>query len=392
MLTFSAFTGINNVLPEHRLSSGALVTALNVDVGVTGELRRRSGYSQVLGTCHKNLWQAEGFMLATVDGNDLSSFTTPAGARTVVSASLGPDRVWYVNLPDGRTAFSNGLICGLTAGAAATKWGVPAPSGVGAAAQIAGQLAAGDYRYLLTHVRTADGLEGAPKHSGIVTLGASSGISLTGLPALAGHTTNVYITGQNGGEAYLAGNTAGSTFSFSGASSSLVIPCRTEFLSPAPAGRCLAFWRGRTLVAVGPVLYASLPGRWEHFDIRRDFKTFSSDITAVVPVQDGIYVGTETELAFLGGDRFDALVFSVAETGPVVLGSGIQVPGGRVKLGDGVGNGDAMICIVGGSIVAGFRGGQTQGLTENVYETAAIEVCAVFREYRGTPQYLAIPQ
>lgn len=392
MLTFKAFSGINNVQPEHRLKKSELRAALNVDIGISGELRRRSGYSSVLGTCHKNLWQARGFMLATVDGNDLSSFTTPAGARTVVSAALGPARVWYVNLPDGRTAFSNGSICGLTAGAAATKWGVPTPSSVGAAAAIAGQLAAGDYRYLITHVRTAGGLEGAPKHSGVVTLGANSGLSLTGLPVLAGHTVNIYITGTNGGEAYLAGSTAGSTFSFAGSAASLVIPCRTEFLSPAPAGRCLAFWRGRVLVAVGPVLYASLPGRWEHFDLRRDFKQLPTDITAVVPVHDGLYVGTTSELLFLSGEAFDELTYTAVAPGAVVLGSGIAVPGDRVKKGDDTGAGDAALFIAGGSLVAGFKNGEVEHLTENVYATAATEVSAVFRETNGVPQYIALPQ
>ena len=40
MLTFDNFTGINNVLPTERLKPTELTTALNVDIGLTGEINR----------------------------------------------------------------------------------------------------------------------------------------------------------------------------------------------------------------------------------------------------------------------------------------------------------------------------------------------------------------
>ena len=43
MLTFKSFTGINNVLPEHRMGSGDMLQASNVDIGSTGEIARRAG-------------------------------------------------------------------------------------------------------------------------------------------------------------------------------------------------------------------------------------------------------------------------------------------------------------------------------------------------------------
>ncbi|MEY2653680.1 MAG: hypothetical protein RLZZ524_708, partial [Pseudomonadota bacterium] len=253
-MLIKGFLGINNVQLPHRLKPEALTAATNVDIGLTGNVHRRAGYSVVSATCHKNLWQADGFKLATVAGNDLQAIAAD-NTHTTVAESVGTSRVWYCNWPDGRTAYSNGALCGVASSSSATKWGVPIPASLGAAASVAGSLMAGEYRYALSHVRTSDGLEGGVRFSAPLAL--TGGLALVGLPTLAGHTTNVYLTSHDGSQLYLAGNTALSSFAFTSGNEALVVPCRTEFLSPAPAGRCLAFWRGRALVAVGSILYAS---------------------------------------------------------------------------------------------------------------------------------------
>lgn len=389
MLTFDKFLGINNVLPSHRLKSEELRRAMNVDIGLSGELKRRSGYTQTDAACHESLWQADGFLLAIDDG-DLVAIT-PAGVRTTVYLSLGATRVWYVNLPDGRTAFSNGLICGITDGTTTTDWGVLTPASLGAFTDVAGSLDPGDYKYQITYVRTVDGREGAPLVAEPVTI-ASGGVLLTGLPELTGHSINVYISGANGDEAFYAGNTTNAAFTFNGANTSLVLPCRTDDTDPAPAGKLLAFFRGRALTAVGPVLYASRTNMWETFDFRRDFKQFAKNITLVVPVDDGLYVGTENELAFLGGTEFDKLAYTRVIEGDTVLGSGVAVRGELIKQREGVGEGSAMVCIADGVIVAGFNGGQVVRMTEGRYRTNASEVSATFRMVDNIPQYIAIPQ
>jgi hypothetical protein len=389
MLTFEKFTGINNVVPSHRLKQNELTTCTDIDIGLTGELKRRNGYSESVATCHKNLWQADGFMLATVAGNDLRAFV--GASYTTVSASLGPDRVWYCNLPDGRTTFSNGSINGITGGGAAVGWGVQIPGSLGAIADVAGSLFPGDYQYQLTYRRTADGLESGPLYSGPTAI-AAGGIALSGLPTLAGHTINVYITGANGGVASYAGNTATSSFTFTGANDELVLPCRTENLHPAPVGTVTAFWRGRVLVAVGSVLWASMAGRWQHFNLRRDFKQFSAPITLIQPVDGGIFVGTEEELCFLAGTEFDKLSYTQKVKGRTVLGSGAAVRGELIKQGEGAGMGSAMVCIADKVITAGFSDGQIVRMTEGRYTTDVTEVSATFRMVDRIPQYIAIPQ
>jgi hypothetical protein len=395
MLTFSKFSGINNVLPaeqlvpEQRTGITPLSVATNIDIGFAGELHRRAGYSQLSVLCHENVHQAEGFILTTVVG-DLTAIW-PNDTRVVLYPSLSGTRVWYCNLPDGRTTFSNGLICGITDGLTITGWGVPVPPSIGALTSISGALFPGEYQYQLTYVRISDGLEGGPQYSNPTPV-PDGGVFLSGLPVLDGYRINVYLTSHDGGDAYLAGATTNGLFSYIGKNDALTLPCRTEHLQPAPVGTVAAFWRGRALTAVGPVLYASRTNQYELFDPRRDFKQFSAPITLIQPVDDGLYVGTETELAFLAGTEFDKLRYvQVADTS-VVLGSGVAVRGELVKVGQSVGQGSAMLCIAGGTLVAGFSGGNISRMTEGSYKTAATSVAATFRQTSNGPQYVAIPQ
>lgn len=391
MLTFEKFTGINNVLPARRLAASDLAKAVNVDIGLTGEISRRAGFTEVSDACHKNLWQAGGFMLATVS-SDLTAIHQDS-ARTAVLPELGPDRVWYCNLPDGRTTFSNGLINGITDGLTATGWGVPVPASIGELIAIAGELFPGDYQYQITYVRLSDGLEGGPAYSNPISV-PDGGIFLSGLPVLASYRINVYLTGPNGDEAFFAGSTPNGVFSYIGKNDALTLPCRTGDLAPAPVGTVTAFWRGRALVAQGHVLWASRTNQVESFDMRRDFKQFSAPITLIQPVEGGIFIGTEKELAFLAGVEFDKLVYQQAVSGPVVLGSGVTAPGELVQRGEATGQGRAMICLADRCLVAGFSDGGISRMTEGRYvvDAGIAEVSASFRKVNGIPQYIAIPQ
>ncbi|MEG0922631.1 MAG: hypothetical protein RSG22_14645 [Comamonas sp.] len=388
MLTFKSFTGINNVQPGHRLSASDLLAAENVDIGLTGEITRRAGLALVDERCHKNLHQGTGFMLATV-GAELTAIH-PDGARHVIHPAMGPERVWYGDLPDGRVTYSNGLIHGVTDGLSGAERSVPAPQGLGAPDVGFGQLHPGNYRYHLSYVRLADHLEGPVISSAPIAI-AQGGLHLDALPQLDGYAINVYLSGKDGEGAYLAGTTTAGSYEYTGNNAALVLACRTLDAQAFPVGTITAFWRGRVLVAQGNVLWASRPNA-PHLSDWRDFKQLAGKITTIEPVDDGVYVGTEQDLIFLGGTTWDALVHQPTKRGPVVLGSGVAVRGDRIKLGDGVGAGVAMLCIAGGEIVAGFNQGQTTSLTANRYKTDVQEVCATFREVDGIPQYLAVPQ
>ena len=92
MLTFDKFTGINNVEPAYRLGKTDLAAALDVEVGLTRELRRRDGYTVASEQCHKNLHQADGFMLATSGGQLVR---TDGDTLEVLHPSLGNERLSF---------------------------------------------------------------------------------------------------------------------------------------------------------------------------------------------------------------------------------------------------------------------------------------------------------
>lgn len=387
MLTFEKFTGINNVLPRERLAETELLEAVNVDIGLSGEISRRDGFTLIAEGCFKNLWQAEGFMLATQNGQLVA--VDEEGATALLHPSTGDSRVWYCNLPDGRTVWSNGLQSGTTDGTTWRPLGIPLPESLGIPAAVGGELAPGAYRWGLSYVREEDGLEGGVVWSEPAEF-PEGGVLLTGLPQRDGYAINVYLA--NGAEGYLAGVAPGASFSYLGKNSALVLPSRNDLGSPPPAGRLLSFWRGRLLMADGPLLLASRAGQWELFDFSKDFKQLGSDITLIQPVDDGIYVGTTSELAFLSGVEFSSLAYRQVLSGSVVLGSGVSVMGKHIGLGSGgAASGSAMIGIANGGIVAGLNGGQVIQMTDDRYRTEVQEVVSVFREHRGIPQYIAVP-
>lgn len=387
-MKFTKYSGINNVLASERLDGKALTAARNIDFDLTGAAWRRQGYTLSSPSCHRNLWQGRGFLLATTDGDGLVA--VQGVTRTVVHPTLGPERVWYTNLPTGATVFSNGLVAGMTSGGPAEDLGVKPPQGSGAFMSIPGALFPGKYQWHLTHTRTSDGLESGTTFGGSADV-SEGGLLLTGLPAREGHTTNVYLTGADGDMPLFAGVAAGPAFSFVGQNSAPTLPCRTAQLVPLPVGTLSGFWRGRVLMAAGRFLAASRPNQYGLHDPRRDVKQFSAPITMIQPVAGGIFVGTEAELAFLRGPDFDSLTYTLITEGRVALGSGVRVPGQKLRKGDGVADGDAMLCIAAGSIVAGFEDGSTDFITDGRYHTDVQEVHATYREVRGVPQYVAVP-
>ena len=145
-----------------------------------------------------------------------------------------------------------------------------------------GALHPGQYRYHLTHVRLADRLEGPAISSAPIAI-EHGGLRLDGLPQRDGHETHVYLSGQDGEGAYLAGVAAGTSFEYTGNNAALVLPCRTLGAQPFPVGTITAFWRSRVLVAQGNVLWASRPNA-PHLSDWKDFKPFGTAITAVQPV------------------------------------------------------------------------------------------------------------
>ena len=377
-MKLTQFSGINNVSPPERHAAGELALAYNVDIDATKALVTRRGRTLRHADCAHSLYEAP-FGLIGVVGNDLVRFAADGTVAATIYFALGPNRVWFAPVPGGRVAFSNGLIHGLSAGAAATEWGVAAPL------LPAGAVVVGETPYWLTMLRLADGMESEPLYCGPTLIGAT----MRGLPERDGFSVNVYYA-LHGEVGFYAGTAASEQFTFTGQNDDLVLPCQTEHMRPPPVGRCLSAWGARTLIAVGSVLYATSPYQFEQVDMRRDFLQLDHEITFVHGVNAGIWVGTTHALLFLRGPSFDQVGHEIVRSGPVVLGSGTPAdftlfaadarPDGAL---------DGAMCISDGEVVACGSTGAARVFAAGRYRTAFTEVVATTRVRDGVLQYLA---
>lgn len=372
----SEFRGINNVVDSTRLKTGEMIAATDVDIGETANLLSRRGRVQLQSGAAHSPYEAPFGTLVVIDNNLMLLDAAGATVRMVYD-TLGYTRVWYATLPDGRVAFSNGLIQGLTTATETTEWGTPAPADPG-------EGISGATPYQITYVRTSDGREGPPVYGPPI----DTTQAIIGLPQRDGFSINVYFA-PYGGAMFLAGSTATDTFQHGGAA--LGPQFVGTGLAPPPVGTQMAVWGARVLLAEGRTLWATRPLQPELCDLTRDFIQFEGDITLVYGTGEGIFVGTTRALYFLKGEVFSELRMEGIVVAPVVLGSLVEFPlsylaeDARPK--DGA---DGALCIVDGYVYL-LHGGGASALTAQKYRTTATEVFSTVRLRDGVMQYLAAP-
>jgi hypothetical protein len=386
MKPIEKFIGINNIAAPERHEPGELQAALDVDIDSTGALVSRRGRAPLTGgdgeaSC---VWQAPNGLLMLLDGY-VQSLPLAGGSPVKLSPNLGcDDRVWFVKQPDGRIAWSNGLINGLIAAdlQSAAPWGIAPPT-------IAGDAAAGETPYWLTWVRLSDGLQSAPMYCGPTTIGQPH----TGLEVRAGFATAVWYA-VDGLTGFYAGLTTTDEFTFTDPTDRLVTPCHTEHRLPPPPGICLSDWSARTLMAVGNVLIATTAYQREQYDPRRDFIQFPDPITWLFGVDDGIWVGTTTQLMFMRGETLDTLKNDNVVPAPVVLGSGTPTTDLSLLPADARPDGALIgaFCVCGNEIMVCGNSGHAQPLAPGRYKVPTMTSCwATTRVRDGVLQYLVSP-
>ena len=370
------FRGINNVSESTALKPGEFSAATNVIIGTSGKLSTRPARTLVATGTAASPRRWLGQVIALLD-SDLVAMSEAGAVQRVVYPSLGYTRVWYAQLPDGRLAFSNGLINGLVSpGGVAVAWGVPTPVDAGFGV-------AGGTRYHVTYVRSSDGLEGPPTYSTDLIDPATS---IVGLPQLAGHTINVYFA-PYGEAAFYAGSTPSDTFLKP--AGELGAQFIGSGLGAPSVGTQLTVWRSRVLIADGSVLWATKPLQPELCDLTQDFVQMPAPITLLYGADNGIFVGTTQATYFLTGDTFGQLALRMIAPGPATLGSIVEIdasglsdkvrPEGVLRVG---------VCIINGSICM-LAGGSVVPLTSSAYRRTMTEVYATARLYGGHLQYLA---
>lgn len=371
------FLGLNNVADRTRLRPGEFFAATDVDVGPRAKLYPRASRRSVAAGRAHSPYVCELGVFAVVDF-DLVLMNEAGAVQRVVYPSLGHTRVWYARVPDGRVAFSNGLIHGLASATSTDLWGVPEPADAGACV-------AGDTPYEVTYVRSSDGLEGAPVYGGLT----DPREAIVNLPVLAGHTINVYFA-PYGDQMFLAGNTATDTF-YPPANAGRGPQSLERGVGAPRPGTQLAWWRTRMLSVQGNVVWATRPLQFERCDYRQDFFQVADPVTLLYPTPSGVFVGTAKGLDYLSGERLDALTARRVSDLPVTLGSLAETRADLLNEDARPPADRCALCLVGGSVAVLADAGFFRHLTAERYRRDFTEVYATAREAHGGVQYAVFP-
>lgn len=381
--------GVDQVSAETRLSPGTARRIVNLDVHqgavsaygqVTGgRLSRRSQVKQAIaGLRTHSLWAGDltACYVAAGDLNQIGPNLTPSLLR----AGVGEQEMFYAEL-GGVTFFSNGAVAGTVVNGVAAPWGLPVPSMNAPTALAFGGMAAGTYMVSCTY-HDASGQESGAAPARLVDVLAGGGISL---PLTASTlTTRVYVSGANDENLYWAQDVApGGTAAFLGAHT----PGKmlTTMHMEAPSGWThLEGYKGRVYGVAGNALVATQALNYGLTRPSTDFILFQSAPVMVKAVNNGIYVGTQTEVVFLNGDDLKTFRFDPADSMPPIPGSGMFIDGALFDASPA-----SVVWLTRRGWVLGSDSGQVKRLTESQmalpdYDRAA----GLYREHDGMRQVL----
>jgi hypothetical protein len=390
-MVFENFAGINNVQAKFNLSAGRIVDlagATNCDVNDARKLQRRSGFTEIATGATHSLFSDEAICLyrqGTTLYRLLESWTS-VSLKTGLTAGA---EMTYASAND-RVFMSDGVFAGWTRGSDVFAWGITPPTVQPAAAQAtAGALPPGKYQYAVTFLRD-DGEESATPRAGVIE--CSQGIAFSAIPVSSEAAVTqkaIYLSQPNGKtlrRALLIPN-ASTTASYTGnmLTGGDKTKLTTQFKMPPPPGRVLAQHGARMLVGWGCYLLFSDPYRHELFDWEQGY-AFSAPIRILVPLKEGVLVGTDKECIWMAGAdaadyqpvvkaRYGAIAGSASYVDADALSS--ELSGEAAMFGTRRG-----ICLI-------TSGGAFRNLTTGRYEfTYRQRSAAVFRDLGKLNSYL----
>jgi hypothetical protein len=171
-----------------------------------------------------------------------------------------------------------------------------------------------------------------------------------------------------------------------------------KLLGDPPLATDIEAFHGRIYLAQGKTLWRTEPFQYHFVDRTRGFYQFEYDITLVMSVDDGLYVGTTGGLYFLQEERilmreFGSLKLDRVVDGYVVPGSGVGLPVDMVRpdtMQQSIGTGTAVLFLTSAGIMAGFNSGETLNLTRGrVVLPEMVSAAGLFRQDQGVNSYVA---
>ena len=169
---------------------------------------------------------------------------------------------------------------------------------------------------------------------------------------------------------------------------------RGRQLGAPPMASALAYLNGRIYLAHDRDVWATELYLYTLVDKTRNFLRFEADITVLGAVSDGLYVGTQDAVWFLGGAFREMKRIQVSQYG-ALPGSLVYVPAGMVspemvRTANGE-SPDAVLFMTSSGLIAGLDSGVTRNLTQDrMLFPDARSVAALFRRQDGVNQYIGV--
>jgi len=375
------FSGLANKVAQEAIPLGALTTATNTDIDNAGKLRRRRGTTLISAGGFHSLFAVSDTEGYVVKDGDLCRFSASM-AMEVIAQDVGDDPLSYVRVADRIYAKSRTQALTFTLQGAAQSWGIPIVAGFTVAP--IGSAPGQGYQIAVAYRRTSDGLEG-----GVLSAQDATGVGFTvsNIPTIPGHTASVYMTSSNGENLFLAAEgVVGSVDVYPRSVSD--VPLRTLDKTPPRGAGPLAWLFGRILIADGNVLWATDPYQYELVDTIAGYKMFESEITFVGNVSNGVFIGTQTGVFFMGGPFESAQLTRVStHRAPKQVPQPIDMA--EVLKGDDQGVG--LLFITEGGVCIGTAGGQVTNLTNKIFEFPKTESMSVMvRAQDGMNQFVGV--
>lgn len=328
----TSFAGLNNVLPPERTPNEFLKVAENIDIDKSGGIHKRPGYSLKLSGNFHSLWGDRNNFFAVKDGYLVrirDDYTT-----VNLIPYVGRDRVSFTSIDTSSDVFfTSKNYTGHIIGDTVRSFGYQAPPATPHLVELtgSGSMDAGRYQVVTTY-SDMNGEESGAGVASIIDIQAGSSIKLPNItpsPDNSVSTVNIYASMPNGDILYKVAATSNVTGSYivSEVNNQGVTPLKSFNISPAPYGAIIRYYRGRVYVADDNVLWFSSPFSLSWFNQQTDFFQFEQPIKEVMPVENGIWVGTTDGLYYLGGKEPDEMKINLVEPVKVIPGTGERIVG-----------------------------------------------------------------
>ena len=387
-VNITSFKGLNNVSSPENTAIDYLKKALNVNIDKTGNISKRKGYSKVANGSWGTIWASQNGLgcYGSLDNNLVQVYPDYSTVllREDVGTSLSFEEI------DGRIYYTSPSSNGIIFNGSERPWGIEKNHLSPSLSITSGNLPPGIYQVNFTYVYT-DGRESGCSRASVIELTVNSGITVQ-IPThsdLGIVYARVYCSNQNGNTLYFSGlATLNSTYTISSVSG-LVDPLRFFNIDKAPKGHICKYYRGRMYVAQDNILWFSEPFQYDQFRLDSNYFEFPDKILEVMPVEDGIWIGSD-RLYYLSGEEPEKFKRTLKEEIKIIPGTSTKVSGSYIHM-DNTPIGYKWLVSSDLGIWVLFNQGLCINLTsQNISLDSADSGTSIFLQDSGMNQYLSI--